>query len=130
MLTFCVIVCSLRIHIERAFGQLVRRWGILWRPIETRLPACTVILEACAKLHNFCVTAWMRDHGGSADGYEESMPAPYNISHMEQLPGDADIVERLGNDEVREGSRTVYGAIREREMRAMYSRGLSSETLG
>jgi hypothetical protein len=33
MLAFNHILSSQRITIELAFGVLIRRWGILWRPI-------------------------------------------------------------------------------------------------
>ena len=33
MLAFNNVLSAQRITIERAFGILVRRWGILWRPI-------------------------------------------------------------------------------------------------
>lgn len=46
---------SLRIHIEQAFGMLVNRWGILWRPLRCRLKNASKIFICCAKLHNFSV---------------------------------------------------------------------------
>ena len=41
--------------IERAFGILVQRWGILWRPIVCSITRWTLIANVCAKLHNVCV---------------------------------------------------------------------------
>jgi hypothetical protein len=41
--------------IERAFGLMYQRWGILWRPIRFHLKATTSIIMALAKLHNFCI---------------------------------------------------------------------------
>jgi hypothetical protein len=41
--------------IERAFGILVRRWGILWRPLDVGLTKWSLIATVCAKLHNICV---------------------------------------------------------------------------
>ena len=49
------ILSSQRITIERAFGILVRRWGILWRPMECSVAKATVRATVCAKLHNICV---------------------------------------------------------------------------
>lgn len=45
----------LRINIECAFGELVRRWGILWRPLEMAFDKRTAVIGACCRLHNFCV---------------------------------------------------------------------------
>lgn len=46
---------QLRINIECAFGMLVRRFGILWRPMEFALERCAMIVNACMKLHNLLV---------------------------------------------------------------------------
>ena len=46
---------SLRIHIEQAFGMLVRRWGILWKPMQVTLSNSKEIFMACVKLHNYCL---------------------------------------------------------------------------
>jgi hypothetical protein len=45
----------LRINIECAFGELVRRWGILWRKMEFAVERVPLIISACMKLHNLCV---------------------------------------------------------------------------
>jgi hypothetical protein len=41
--------------IERAFGLLVQRFGILWRPLRCAFDKWTLILTVCAKLHNFAI---------------------------------------------------------------------------
>ena len=43
-----------RINIECAFGILVKRWGILRRPLGFKLAYITALVEACMKLHNIC----------------------------------------------------------------------------
>ena len=54
------MLSSQRITIERAFGMLVRRWGILWKPLEYDMEKVTLIIQVCAKLHNRCVDSWKR----------------------------------------------------------------------
>lgn len=46
---------SQRITVECAFGILVKRWGIFWRPIEVQLPCVKKVVGACLSLHNICV---------------------------------------------------------------------------
>jgi hypothetical protein len=46
---------SLRIHIEQAFGQLVRRFGILWKPIQFSIHSVLAIVHACMCIHNFII---------------------------------------------------------------------------
>jgi hypothetical protein len=49
---------SQRIHIEQAFGILVARWGILWRPLTGDYRDVPKLTLALVKLHNWCL-----DHG-------------------------------------------------------------------
>jgi len=44
---------SPRIFVEQTFGQLVGRWGILWKPLRFPLRFVTQVLRVCAKLHKF-----------------------------------------------------------------------------
>lgn len=46
---------SNRICIECAFGILVRRWGILWRPLEMKFRRRAPIISCCMNLHNYCI---------------------------------------------------------------------------
>ena len=46
---------AMRQCIERAFGLLVGRWGILWRPLLVAIDRWPSVIHACAKLHNFCI---------------------------------------------------------------------------
>ena len=46
---------SCRIFIECAFGELVMRWGILWRTLAFDLKKSAKIVQVCMLLHNFIV---------------------------------------------------------------------------
>ena len=50
------------ITIERSFGILLRRWGILWRPISYSLDKIPKIVCVCAILHNICVDRWVKNN--------------------------------------------------------------------
>ena len=41
--------------IERAFGILKRRWGILWRPLMCEFHRWPLIVQVVARLHNVCI---------------------------------------------------------------------------
>lgn len=62
MRAFNHVLSSLRIHIERAFGMLIRRWGILWKEMELKLENVVTILMSCVRLHNWCIDDWLVDH--------------------------------------------------------------------
>ena len=46
---------QLRITIERAFGILVHRWGILRRPFSSSILKVPAIVSCLMRLHNFCI---------------------------------------------------------------------------
>ena len=48
---------STRIAVERSFGMIERRWGILWRRLEVRLAAVPLVLMTIFILHNLCMDA-------------------------------------------------------------------------
>mmetsp|Transcript_121117 Transcript_121117/g.347969 ORF Transcript_121117/g.347969 Transcript_121117/m.347969 type:complete len:383 (-) Transcript_121117:127-1275(-) len=50
---FNFFLSSSRIHIECAFGELVRRWGILWRTLNFDLAKSQRVVQVCMLLHNF-----------------------------------------------------------------------------
>jgi hypothetical protein len=43
---------AMRQTIERAFGLLVARWGVLWRPLRVAVHRWPLVTTVCAKLHN------------------------------------------------------------------------------
>jgi hypothetical protein len=47
---------SCRIYIECAFGEVVMRWGILWRTLLFDLKKCAKIVQVCMLLHNFILS--------------------------------------------------------------------------
>lgn len=51
----------LRIHVECAFGELVQRWGILWRPLTYRLSVSIKVISVVMRLHNVCVGRRLAD---------------------------------------------------------------------
>ena len=85
------ILSSQRITIERAFGQLVRRWGILWKPIEFSLDRVGMIAVVCAKLHNKCVDRFLQ-RGKTA------MDIPDHMQLDWADPDDLEIKTRLNNE--------------------------------
>ena len=60
MRAFNNMLSSQRITVERAFGIFVRKWGILWKPLEYPLHVNTLIILVCSKLHNLSINTWMK----------------------------------------------------------------------
>lgn len=42
--------------IERAFGLLVQRWGIFWRPLKVNMEHRGVAVRVACRLHNICIS--------------------------------------------------------------------------
>ena len=62
---------AMRQCIERAFGILVRRWGIFWRALQCDMSRWSLITRVCAKLHNICIDFTVNSCSG---GIIEVMP--------------------------------------------------------
>ena len=52
---FNFFASQLRIRIEMAFGLMVKKWGILSRPLTIKLKNVKRLVVSIAKLHNFCI---------------------------------------------------------------------------
>lgn len=60
MKAFNFCLSSQRITFERAFGMLVRKWSILWRPLEHPLATNVLVTFVCAKLHNVYLQSFLK----------------------------------------------------------------------
>ena len=46
---------QLRITIERAFGILVHRWGVLRKPLNVHIGRVSALVTCLCRLHNYCI---------------------------------------------------------------------------
>jgi hypothetical protein len=88
---FNAILSGQRVTIERAFGMLIRRWGILWKPLEYRVHDIVLISRICAKLHNMCTTAFMAKKSTNEDPQPHSKDSQLLFSVPNYSIGDGDI---------------------------------------
>jgi hypothetical protein len=49
--------------VERAFGLLVQRWGVFWRPLRVAFKRIPLLIRVCCRLHNLCIQRF--GHGES-----------------------------------------------------------------
>ena len=101
LLAFNNVLSSQRITIERAFGILVRRWGILWRPISYGLAKVSKIARVCAMLHNICVDRWLLTNRCTYCKFKKKIVLPEVPEHyqVDQLnPCDDEVIERMHNN--------------------------------
>lgn len=126
MRTFNHVLSSQRITIERAFGQLVRRWGILWCANSSRLKNVSLMVQCCAKLHNVCVERWLKNgrvHNFDTSVEQEVIPEHVNID-SESRPTDAEVTNRLNNRYTGIGVRAVSCDLRVSMMNMIWDTGL------
>ena len=55
---------QLCIHIEMAFGVMVKKWGLLQRPITISIHNIKHLICSIGVLHNFCINEQILNHGG------------------------------------------------------------------
>ena len=71
-----------RIIVECAFGRLVRRWGILWRPLQNSLKHNTQVISVCMLLHNYCTRRGYLEARACREPKETDIAAtPIMIAH-------------------------------------------------
>jgi hypothetical protein len=102
---------SKRITIERVLGMLVRRFGMLWRPLEYNLAKVPTIIRVMCKLHNLCMDRWMMNNpsGACLGNYPsselfssdrnlwDSFDITVGLDDVFEQLADEVIMERLGN---------------------------------
>lgn len=104
---------SLRINIECAFGELIRRWGILWRPLEILFASRSGVVGCCIRLHNFCIDQRLElDEHLRGDQQDMCEVQPGNFVRPPRLDRDGIPVDCLDRDRdfpvCREEGRDTY----------------------
>ena len=59
---FNFMLSSNRIFVECAFGEIDRRFGIFWRPLQFNLSKQRFIIDACLRIHNFIIDFRIREN--------------------------------------------------------------------
>lgn len=95
MITYNRVISAIRVTIERAFGQLVRRFGILWKPIELDISNVPLVVTTCAILHNICVNRWLSDGMPGSSTYGPDSFHHFDVSHATGEETDAQILHEL-----------------------------------
>lgn len=65
-------VSQLQIQVKMAFGLLVNTWRILKQPLLVSLRHCRILVSACFRLHNFCITQRCQSTKSSPDQLVQS----------------------------------------------------------
>ena len=68
---------SNRVCIERAFGVLIKRFPILWRPLCVRFDRITPLIAAMLRVHNFCIDHNVPEEHVSSREFHEVQPTRY-----------------------------------------------------
>ena len=120
---FNFYLSSSRIHIECAFGQMVRRWGILWRTLPFDLAKCQKVVQVCMLLHNFIKNEAIED----TEDIEWQPRPSTNINSERAFPLVSDNNEqnpRGRPSNLHDGNRSKGESIRRQITAALHSKGL------
>jgi hypothetical protein len=113
---FNIVHSQYQASIERAIGCLVRRFGVLWRPLGYSMEMNTSIIRCVVRLHNICMS---RPGGGG-----EVVDQPHQLGR-DVAPSDADIQSLLETEmEVRPSTRHDGSATRNQLVRAVDEAGI------
>lgn len=69
-----------RIRIEMAFGLMQQKWGILQKPLRTKVCEIKHLLLSIVRLHNYCITERLCERGEVFDSTEDANNAAINNS--------------------------------------------------
>ena len=71
---------SNRVCIERAFGVLVKRFPLLWRPLCVRFDRVAPLIAAIMRVHNFCIDQGIAEESVQSRTVVEIQPNRYRCS--------------------------------------------------
>lgn len=92
MYAFNFVLSSERITIERAFGMLVMKWGVLQTTLKWDLELnCDVILT-CVKLHNLCINEWIKGKRANDYHFQRSF-----VGEIEEMGTNLEVFDALTN---------------------------------
>jgi hypothetical protein len=93
MNTFDFVLCSERITVERAFGMLCMKWGVLQKPLRWDLQSNCDVVMTCALLHNLCINDWIEtDRRGDDYEFQRSF-----VGEVEGMGNKVDNYDNLRN---------------------------------
>jgi hypothetical protein len=117
---FNFMLSQQRQAVERTFGLLYARWGILWRPVRVKFDNLSLLLHTLCRLHNYC----MKDtHVAMLSNIED-------IAHEEDhrwKRGDPSghmrlLLAQIQSPEQRQGRRTDLESLRRSEITSVIRR--------
>jgi DDE superfamily endonuclease len=79
---FNFFASQLRIRIEMAFGLMVKKWGILARPLTIKLKNIKRLMIAIARLHNFCIDERLASTNVATGAMQQGAPVVYTPSNV------------------------------------------------
>ena len=77
--SFNFLQSSHRMHVGQAFGMLMARWNILWRPLQFTLSENVRTVQLAIQLHNFCIE--------SNDGLVEGLVSDEQYEEIRKFTG-------------------------------------------
>jgi DDE superfamily endonuclease len=87
-----------RIRIEMAFGYMTNKWRILHRPLHQRLRNVSLLVNAIARLHNFCLKeSLVNSDWGDDQRYDHVVNSPSNIPYFTAVPDIYDGITEFEN---------------------------------
>jgi len=125
--------------VECAFGEIDRRWGILWKALEGELSGHKYTIDSCLRLHNFIVEYRLsKEKTTEEDSYElqelERASNDFYGSNPLETPGvyAEDVLDTVvGRPTCRETMLREHGKqLRDRLCKGLENAGMARPTSG
>ena len=119
---FNFFASQLRIRIEMAFGLMVRKWGILWKPLQVNVRDIKHLMLAVALLHNYCINERLA---------EDPNADPCVENNIHDRVEDVHVVERAAEVEAEalSGVYSQWSVLREKMVERVEALGLERQQL-
>ena len=120
MQAFNHTLSSKRINIERVLGMIIKRFGILWQPIELDVNKVPTLFQVICKLKNICMDQWLMNNPVDAwvgrftkanalpnsadDNFWSTFDISVGLNDGFEVPSYEAVVERLENQYDRRAS--------------------------
>jgi DDE superfamily endonuclease len=113
---------QLRIRIEMAFGLMVKKWGILSRPLTIKMSSIKRLMVCIAHLHNFCIDERLENDG---DRTNEGIYFANNAQFNENEQQLRNVAAEIEADDMEETYGTPWSSNRDRMAKIIAEKGLT-----
>ena len=114
---FNFFLSSQRIYVECAFGEIDRRWGIFWKPLQGSLTNHKYVIDSALRLHNFIVN-YREEHGQVGKEHDDTDTSLLNSASYDfQMENPFETMGAFSNEDIHAYKRRGRHSNEEKKLR-------------